>query len=233
MLRARDRAATPAARWRTGGWPTRSGPNYNKPWEASTRWISRPPSQGARRRGSGRRPGLGSVARSSARSWRRWPRGTRPPRRPGTARPGTSGTRRPCVTCTAAYPGRSRRGCAVRRRADEPDAVGAVGPGDRCAGRGRRHDGGQGGPGPGAGQRRRPASTPACLHMYIHLMEMSPSPRTRCRPVTCCATWSRTRATCGTCRRTSMCCAATTGGSCRPTPLRSPPTRSSWPGRAR
>ena len=75
-------------------------------------------------------------------------------------------------------PRRPRRRHALRRRADEPHPVAAVGPAHRRAGRGRPHAGGEGGPGSGA-RRPTPGPThPGVLHMYIHLMEMSPTPET-------------------------------------------------------
>ena len=51
---------------------------------------------------------------------------------------------------------------------------------------------------------------PGVLHLYIHAMEMSAHPRTRCPPPTCCAGWCPTPGTCSTCRHTSTCCAAST-----------------------
>ena len=55
---------------------------------------------------------------------------------------------------------------------------------------------------------------PGLLHLYVHLIEMSPFPQRRCAPATGCASWCPIRATWCTCRPTSTCCAATTTTSC-------------------
>ena len=80
----------------------------------------------------------------------------------------------------------------------------------------------------------RPAGMvhPGVLHMYIHLMEMSPHPERALRG-TRRAGWCRTAATCSTCRPTSTSCAGTTGGSSPPTPTRSRRISGSWPVRDR
>ena len=68
--------------------------------------------------------------------------------------------------------------------------------------------------GAGAGDLRPTPehAIPGLLHIYLHLMEMSPDPGdARCRPRTGCAASCPTPATCCTCPRISTCCAATTG----------------------
>ena len=49
---------------------------------------------------------------------------------------------------------------------------------------------------------------PGLLHMYIHLLEMSPFPEQLCSPVISCEAWCRIPAICSTWRRISTCCAA-------------------------
>ncbi len=51
---------------------------------------------------------------------------------------------------------------------------------------------------------------PGVLHLYVHAMEMSAHPRTRCPPRIRCVAWSPTPGTCSTCQATSTSCAATT-----------------------
>ncbi len=77
------------------------------------------------------------------------------------------------------------------------------------------------------------AHHPGVVHLYIHLMEMSPTPRRPSPWPTGCAASPPTPGTCSTCPRTWRCCAATTAGSSRTTPPPSPPTRSTCGGRER
>ncbi len=68
------------------------------------------------------------------------------------------------------------------------------------------------------------AGHPGILHLYIHLMEMSPTPEEALTVADRLPGLVRTRGTCSTCPPTSTCCAANYGGSCRRTVQRSGPT---------
>ena len=108
------------------------------------------------------------------------------------------------------HPRRARRRGALRRGADEPHAVAAVGSVHRPAGRGRGH-GSRPSRCSSARSRGPGGRHPGLLHLYVHLMEMSPLPRAgaagggrAARPR------ARRRPPARTCRRTSTCSAATT-----------------------
>ena len=63
-----------------------------------------------------------------------------------------------------------------------------------------------------AASRDKPMPTPhaGMLHMYIHVMEMSPMPEKALRACDALRTWSPMPRTCATCPRTSTCAAGTT-----------------------
>ena len=122
---------------------------------------------GARRRPSRARPGHGRRAdRAGAR------RGARPALsviRARRLRPLERRLRRRDARGVPVAPGRPRRDRAVRRSAAEPHPLGVVEPGDRRAGRGRRHRGGRRSAGAdarraGRGRRARPPRPPAHAH---------------------------------------------------------------------
>ena len=128
---------------------------------------------------------------------------------------------------------RPRRCLAVRRGADRPHALAALGPADRRA---RRRA-------PTRPRRWRCSSaamagsngdapTPACCTCTSTRWRCRPSRSGRCGPPTSCATSSPTPATSCTCPPTSTCSAATTATWSPATAARSWPTASSWSAKA-
>ena len=193
------------------------GPNYNKAWDAFERGgagASVVARAHAAARGRAACAGRATAGRAGADR--------------GAARPATR-RRRPAEDCTPwndAYAAamravygrvrrRPRRRGAVRRGADQPHAVAAVGPA-RPASRPRRADTLEAVAVLERALARRPAARriPALLHMYIHLMEMSPYPERALRAADALRdAGARRRPPACTCRPTSTCCAATTATS--------------------
>ena len=225
--------ADPAARSRYWGLAYALGPNYNKPWEAfdpddlaSSVSRAHAATASAAKHAARRR-------RSSARSRRRWPPGTRPTELDGDGSAWNAGYADAMREVYRAYPDDLDVAALFAdalmnltpwalwdQTTGEPAAGPATLEAKAVLERALARDGGRAHPG-------RPA------HVHPPDGDVRPRPRTRCRPATCSATWSRTRATSGTCRPISTCCAATTAAWCRPTPPRSWPTRSSSPAGAR
>ena len=90
--------------------------------------------------------------------------------------PGTTTTPRRCAASTATIGDDLDIVGALRRSADEPHALAALGPDHRRTRRRGRARSKRGRCWSGRWRPRRAATHPGVLHMYIHLMEMSPYP---------------------------------------------------------